>query len=248
MRIALLSDIHGNLPALEAVRADMSARGVDVVINAGDLLSGPLWPAETADLLMTLGWPTITGNHERQLLACARRAGGASDQFAWQATTARHHAWLRCLPATLAPAPDVHVCHGAPGNDLEYLLETLGPGGSRPATVDEVRLRLRTPEARAARLLLCGHSHLPRVLAVDGTLCVNGGSVGLPAYEDDHGVFHVHETGSPHARYALCSQDQPGGDWSARVIAVEYDWAAAAARAQANQAPDWARWLATGRA
>ena len=72
MRIAFLSDIHGNLPALQAVRDDMARRGVDQVINGGDILSGPLWPRETADVLMALDWPTIAGNHERQLLACAR--------------------------------------------------------------------------------------------------------------------------------------------------------------------------------
>ncbi|MGA8391413.1 MAG: metallophosphoesterase, partial [Burkholderiaceae bacterium] len=57
MRIAVLSDIHGNLPALQAVQADLARRGVDLVINCGDILSGPLWPCETADALMALGWP-----------------------------------------------------------------------------------------------------------------------------------------------------------------------------------------------
>jgi len=71
-RIAILSDIHGNLPALEAVVADAETRGCTQFLNLGDILSGPLWPAETADWLMPRGWPTIAGNHERQVLTLPR--------------------------------------------------------------------------------------------------------------------------------------------------------------------------------
>ncbi|MDZ4355615.1 MAG: metallophosphoesterase family protein, partial [Variovorax sp.] len=70
MRIVALSDIHGNLPALNAVLADVARRGADLIVNCGDILSGPLWPAETAERLMALDLPTIAGNHERQLLRC----------------------------------------------------------------------------------------------------------------------------------------------------------------------------------
>jgi diadenosine tetraphosphatase ApaH/serine/threonine PP2A family protein phosphatase len=110
--------------------------------------------------------------------------------------------WLAALPATLEPTPGVFVCHGQPGDDREYLLETVDPAGSRPATGAEVLQRLDGTAGAGASLLLCGHSHLPRVAQVGGTLCVNPGSVGLPAYDDDHIAFHVHQTGSPHARYA----------------------------------------------
>ena len=64
-RYAILSDIHGNLPALEAVVADAEAQGCDIFVNLGDTLSGPLWPRETAEYLMARDWPTIAGNHER---------------------------------------------------------------------------------------------------------------------------------------------------------------------------------------
>ena len=142
MRIAVLSDIHGNLPALQAVLSDIARRGVDQVINCGDILSGPLWPRETGDALMALGWPAIAGNHERQLLACARRSGGPSDQFAFEHTTPAQRDWLAALPATLEPTPGVFVCHGQPGDDREYLLETVDSAGSRPATGAEVLQRL----------------------------------------------------------------------------------------------------------
>ena len=124
------------------------------------------------------------------------------------------------------------------------------PAGSRPATAAEVLQRLDDTAGAGASLLLCGHSHLPRVVQVGGTLCVNPGSVGLPAYDDDHIAFHVHQTGSPHARYALCERVDTGAGaaWTVAQIAVAYDWNAASAQAARNGAHDWARWLATGRA
>lgn len=255
MRIAVLSDIHGNLPALEAVCADMDRRGVDRVVNCGDLLSGPLWPAETAERLMALDWLTLSGNHERQLLACARRPGGRSDQHAYACTTRAQQAWLAELPASLHVSPDVYACHGRLDSDLEYLLETVEAGlGSRPARADEVEQRLALMPGVGPSLVLCGHSHLPRLLQLaglrpGGTVCVNPGSVGLPAYTDDHGAFHAHQMGSPHARYAVCERTDTGAGpgWTVVQVAVAYDWHAAAARAMHHGAPDWAHWLVTGR-
>jgi predicted phosphodiesterase len=248
MRIAAISDIHGNLPALNAVLADIARRGADLIVNGGDILSGPLWPRETADLLMALQLPTIAGNHERQLLHCAEVAGGASDLFAYEETTAAQRAWLGALPAILTLEGGVQVCHGRPDSDLDYLLETVEAAGSRPATAIEVAGRLAGSAWQGASLVLCGHSHLPRTLQLPQaphTLCVNPGSVGLPAFDDDHIAFHIHQTGTPHARYALCERDARNS-WTVALIAVAYDWQCAAERANRNGAADWARWLATG--
>lgn len=66
-RIAVLSAIHGNMPALEAVVADLEKRPADRVVNLGDHLSGPLWPRETAEYLMQQDWIHIAGNHDRNL-------------------------------------------------------------------------------------------------------------------------------------------------------------------------------------
>jgi predicted phosphodiesterase len=251
MRIAAISDIHGNLPALDSVLADIARRGADLIVNCGDILSGPLWPAETADRLRALNLPTIAGNHERQLLRCERRAGGSSDQYAWEHTTPEHHAWLQSLPAELWAAPGVYLCHGRPSTDIEYLLETVEPAGSRRATVAEVGQRLAGSEGQHAELVLSGHSHLPRAAwiareAGSGTLCVNAGSVGLQAFDDDHVAYHVHENGTPHARYVLCERTAQG--WSVEIVAVAYDWAAASRKAATAGAHDWAGWLATGEA
>lgn len=245
MRIAVVSDIHGNLLALEAVLQDIRRQGADRVINLGDLLSGPLEPARTADLLMELAWPTLAGNHERQLLACAARTGGHSDRLAFERTHSVHQAWLQSLSTTLSfEDVDVFACHGSPTDDLVYFLEAVDAQGTRQAPQALIEARA---QGIAAGLILCGHSHKPRVAAISGgRLVVNPGSVGLQAYDDDLPYFHIIENGSPHARYALCERERNG--WRVDLRAVPYDHQAAARQAQANGSPAWARWLVSGRA
>jgi predicted phosphodiesterase len=246
VRLAVISDIHGNLPALTAVLDEIARHKVDAIVNLGDILSGPLWPRETAALLMAQNFPTISGNHERQLLDCARTPGGASDQYAYENTTPEQQHWLAALPGTLQLAPQVYLCHGRPGSDVEYLCETVDASaadGIRMATHAELASRLAGVNAE---LVLCGHSHQPRAIQLeDGRLVVNPGSVGIPAYDDDHGGFHKVENGSPHARYCICTHADAG--WSVTQCAVAYDWHAAIAQARRNGREDVALWL-TGRA
>jgi predicted phosphodiesterase len=246
MRVAVLSDIHGNVWALEAALADAKAHAADVVVNAGDILSGPIEPAATADRLMALDLPTIAGNHERQLLACADRPGGPSDQFAFEHTTEAHRAWLRALPATLTLDDAVFVCHGTPTSDCTYWLEEVVAGGVRLASQESIVARAGA-HPHSHGLLVCGHSHVPRVVALgDGRLVVNPGSVGLQAYTDDHPVAHAVENGSPHLRYALCTRTRGAWDVDLRCVTYPHDRAVAAARRHGRE--DWARWLETGRA
>ena len=243
MRIAVLSDIHGNRPALEAVLEDLSAHAPDLVVTLGDHVSGPLWAAETADLLVAQsGWVHIRGNHERQLLESDPSELGASDRAARAELSTAHLAWLASLPATRALDLDLHLCHGTPTSDLEYLVEDVSAGFARVATAAEIRSRLDS----ARGLILCGHSHLPRWVRLDdGVLVANPGSVGLPAYDDPEYRFpHVVETGSPHARYLLL--ERRGPRWSATFRALAYDWEHAARRAESGRRPDWAHALRTG--
>lgn len=244
MRVALLSDIHGNRWALDAVIRALPALHVDLVLNAGDLLSGPLDPEGTADRLMALGWPTLRGNHERQLLACASGTGAPSDLHAFAHTREDQRHWLEALPSSLRPdGTDIHVCHGTPADDLQYFLERVGPDGVRPARAEEVE---RDAAGIDASLLVCGHSHRPGACALaDGRLVVNPGSVGLQAYDDDFPYYHWICNGTPHARFAVCERGEAG--WSVAWHAVAYDHAAAAATAARNGRPEWARWLMTGR-
>lgn len=256
MRIVALSDIHGNLPALEAVLAEVARLGADVVVNLGDIVSGPLWPRETAQRLMALALPTIAGNHERQLLTIPRERQSASDAHAAAALGGAERAWLRGLPAARQLADDVACCHGTPASDLHYLLETVTTGfgiegsrGVRAASADEVAARCGGIDVDVGgSLLLCGHSHVPRALRLaGGMLVVNPGSVGLQAYDDDQPAEHWVEMGSPHARWALVERQQPGADWNVALMATAYDWEAAARQAERNGRGDWADALRTGR-
>jgi predicted phosphodiesterase len=254
MKFAAISDIHGNLPALEAVLADIAREGVDATVNLGDIVSGPLWPAETADRLMALDLPTLAGNHERQVLTQSLDKMGASDRHAHGQLAPRHCAWLASLPATLQWRDDVLLCHGTPSSDLVYWLETVTddyqPGrspGVRPASPSEVLQRLGDAMQGVAHgLILCGHTHVPRCERVaDGRLIVNPGSVGLQAYDDVHPHPHVMENGSPQARYALLTREPAG--WQIELRCIDYDFEAAAMQAERNGRPDWADALRTGR-
>jgi len=251
VRIAFISDIHGNLPALDAVLADIAARNVELIVNLGDIVSGPLWPLATAQRLMALDLPTIRGNHERQLLTLPHERMGASDAFAAATLGEAEREWLRSLPATRWLSDDVLCCHGTPGSDLQYFLESVMPDfgmrgspGIRAASAGEVSERLG--DGADAALVACGHTHVPRIMRAEcGTLIVNPGSVGLQAYDDHHPHRHVVETGSPHARWALVERGSHG-EWSAALQATAYDWNVAARRAHANGRDDWAGALATG--
>jgi predicted phosphodiesterase len=253
MKIAAISDIHGNLPALEAVLEDIEATGADVTVNLGDILSGPLWIAETADRLMALDLPTIAGNHERQVLTFPREKMCASDAFASERLTPAHRAWLAGLPKTLQLSDEVFCCHGTPDNDLINFLETVVPGfsgpaspGLRTATIDEAEQRAGDAMRGVAHsVILCGHTHIPRVMRLsDGRLVVNPGSVGLQAYDDDHPHPHIVENGSPHASYAVLTR-KPAG-WQVELRRVPYDHERAARRADDGRRPEWARALRTG--
>ncbi|MBM2770832.1 metallophosphoesterase family protein [Burkholderia anthina] len=241
MKIAALSDIHGNLAALDAVLADVRRRGADLIVNLGDIVSGALHPAETADRLIALDLPTIKGNHERQLLTGERESMRLSDRWAHDTLRDDHRQWIAALPERLTLGDDVLLVHGTPASDLIYFLETVTPDGCRAATPDEIAQRAGN---ESASLILCGHTHVPRMAKLDdGRLIVNPGSVGLQAYTDDQPYPHRIETGSPHARYAMVSRTPSG--WHAEFHAVEYDWHTAAAATRGRD--DWTVALRTGR-
>jgi predicted phosphodiesterase len=246
MRIALLSDIHGNIDALQAVLADAARSGVQRIVNLGDSLSGPLFPRETAAFLMQQDWPQLAGNHERQILNF-KPGGSPSDAYALSMLEPAMLAWLRSLPGTLWLDEEVFLCHGTPSTDLQYFFESVTPAGDVVlATREEIAQRLGSTHAR---VVACGHTHVPRVLrhvSDDGHDCLllNPGSVGLQAYDDDHPVPHLVQNGSPDARYAILEKHD--GVWQAELLSVPYDYYRAAAAAHERGRPDWAHALLTG--
>ena len=261
MRIAFASDIHGNLHALRAVMADIQRRQITTVVNLGDTLSGPLLPQETATLLRQLDWLHVAGNHERQVLTLPLERQNLSDAFTSAAIDTGSKAWIghhadpgdiRLHEGCMWPdflGPDVALCHGSPRSDVEYLLETPVGEVAMLATAAEIEERLDQRIGSHITLLACGHSHVPRsVRMASGLLIVNPGSVGLPAYDDDHPLprsrYHRIETGSPDARYAVV--ERLDRSWRCDLISVPYDPEPMAALAEHNGRPDWAHALRTG--
>lgn len=239
--IGVISDIHGNLPALEAVMADLARRGVTDIVNLGDHASGPLWPRETVELLMPQPWIQISGNHDRQVAHDDPESHGASDRYAFAELTIEQTAWLRDRPQMALHPAGILLCHGTPSSDLEFLLEE----------VTDERLALMSPASITRRLgpisqraACCGHSHVPRTVAAGEVVILNPGSVGLQAFRDNGPPAYRSETGAPHARYALL--DQVDGRWTVQHIALEYDHERSARRAEANGSPEWALALRTG--
>jgi predicted phosphodiesterase len=182
MRIAALYDIHGNVPALEAVLDDVRRAGVDHVLVGGDVLPGPM-PRETMACLRALDIPTtfICGNGDRATLAlidgdeslaipAAYREG-----MQWGASqlTADDVAFIRSWPPTTVLATkslgDILFCHATPRNDTEIFTRQTSSGGLVPVF-----------RGVGEGIVVCGHTHMQFDRMVGGTRVVNAGSVGMP--------------------------------------------------------------------
>lgn len=181
-RVAAVYDIHGNLPALEAVLKDVRQAGVDLVVVGGDLVPGPM-PRETLECLLGLDMPVqfIHGNGEREMLALM--AGTETDgvparfrevvRWVGQQFSPEQLQLLACWPLTLSVEVDglggVLFCHATPRNDTE-IFTRLTP---------EDRL-LPVFEGVNAPVVICGHTHMQFDRTIGGIRVVNAGSVGMP--------------------------------------------------------------------
>ena len=162
MRLAVISDIHGNSAALEAVLADIARRGIDQIVNLGDCLSGPFDAAATADRLIELNLTTVRGNHDRMLFDRPRESMGLWEHWIVDELSANHLEWLRSLPS-VAQIGEVFLCHATPASDEENWLDFRGPG-NRLIARDHQEVELRAAETNYP-VILCGHTHAARVVA-----------------------------------------------------------------------------------
>lgn len=245
MRFAAITDIHGNVAALNAVLEDIAGRGIRHVICLGDIASGQNWPRETVERLQAAGIPSLRGNHDRWVTEHSGERLGAQDRLAFEELSEAQRGWLLDLPLTLEPASGVLACHGTPASDVQNLIEEVVAERLRPAPMAVLRDRLGEA-GMAARLVLCGHSHRTGMVQVPGgPLVVNPGSVGLPGFRISREPAHRQEAGTPHARYAVI--DTGGRDVAVELLAVVYDWESAARRAEEIGAgPAWPHIIRTG--
>lgn len=242
MRLAVISDIHANLAALEAVLDDIATRSPDSIVNLGDCVSGPLWPQETMELLQARSIPTVRGNHDRFLTEHAPERLGPSDRYALSALSADWVSRLHTLPKTIELSADVLAVHGTPSDDNTYLLEDTSTGQMVPALRGMVMQRLG--DAMDRPVILCGHSHRQAVVQIPGgPMILNPGTVGCPVSADNKLAREL-EFRSPHARYAVLTRRR--GTWGAELFALPYDWERAAARAEIAGSDGWREALTIG--
>jgi len=227
--LTIFSDIHANLPALNAVIADMDQRGLRDRYCLGDLVGYGTFPNEVVSVIRSTKIPTIMGNYDQGVgnnsddCGCAYRDEVAKalgqQSIAWTNahTTDENKAFLRRLPLQLLlQVGDLKVVlvHGSPRKVNEYLYE------DRPASSLE-----RLLDLAEADVLVCGHTHLPyhRVLP-SGRHVINVGSVGKP------------KDGDPRACYTVFEAD--GRDLRVQFIRVPYDIEAAASAIETSEMPD----------
>jgi predicted phosphodiesterase len=226
VRVAIVSDIHGNLTALEAVIADMRVTAPDLILHGGDLAAGGARPVEVVDRIRSLGWQGALGNTDEMLYRPAALTEFAGRfphlkalfdaieemaQFTREVLGAERLAWLEKLPTTQSTASIAFV-HASP----ESLW--LSPGAN--ATDDELQATYRELNRPVT---VYAHIHYPYIRRVGDRTFANTGSVSL-SYDGD-----------PRASYLLVDEDMPS------IRRVAYDLAAEQKALAASGTPhaDW---------
>lgn len=246
VKIAVLSDIHSNIFALEAVLEDMKSYAIDIQINLGDIFYGPIAPRKTYELLQKNDFITISGNQDRQIFEATQQeiAQNPTMQYVLNDLGEEPFQWLKSLPATLVLEDEIFLCHGTPYDDLVYLLEETQSGFAVTRHEEKILALLQDVNTP---LILCGHSHLPKTvfLAQTGQIVLNAGSVGLQAYCDEEPHIHVIENNCHEASYAILEKTADG--WSIKHQRVMYDFEKASFLASQNERYDWEYALKTGK-
>ncbi|MEK4511983.1 metallophosphoesterase [Paenibacillus anaericanus] len=241
--IAIISDIHSNSIALEAVLKDISARDIKLIVNLGDSLFGPIDPVGTARLLMNnTDVINIMGNCDQILLK--EESDSATYKFVKPFINDEIKQWIRSFKTTWE-FETILFCHGTPFSNEQYLLEEVNEMGVQYKNQQQLSMEL---EEVPHHYIFCGHSHVFRTIYLpSGKLIVNSGSVGLPAYDDEAPFPHVMESNSPYADYVIAHKTEDG-NWSIEHIMIHYDWDKASSIAEDNGRRDYAFAIKTGRA
>jgi putative phosphoesterase len=225
--VAVITDIHANLPALEAALARIDALGIETIYCGGDLVGYGPHPNEVCALIERRGIPTIYGNYDHAIArdhhdcGCAyitpadRELGQGSVEWTLANTDQASKDFMRELPFDLrftVGSSKVHLVHGSPRKVNEYLFE------DKPTSLYE-----RLAAAEVDEVLVFGHTHKPWVHPYGDVLFVNCGSVGKP------------KDGDPRGAFAILRADDTGLDVT--IERVEYDAEAVAREVAASGLP-----------
>ncbi len=213
--VAALYDVHGNLPALEAVLADPRCAGAELIVSGGDLVAGPM-PAECVDRLAAEGERVryLMGNGDRETVWTTTDDPGFAESNRWSAARlgddrlGRIAAWPSTVEVDVPGVGTVLFCHGTPTSDTA-IITSATPEEDVAAELAGV----------TAEVVVCGHTHVQYDRSVGEVRVVNAGSVGMP-YE-----------GSPDARWALV------GDERVELVSTPYDAEAALELLSSKECP-----------
>lgn len=240
MKIAVLSDIHGNKDALKAVLEDIKYRGIDKIYNLGDTLYGPLFPLETYEMIKNTNIKSISGNCDRILLASSSE--NPTVQYVINVLSEEHKSWLINLPFSIQ-TDDFYFCHASPENDELYMLNEITPNGVALKQTEEI---MKLVKDIPQNIIFCGHSHFPTIVYLpNNKIIINPGSVGLPAYEEAEPFYYKMESGTPFANYTVV--EKRNGEWMIEQLSIPYDTKVAIKQSEVQNRSDWARALKCGR-
>ncbi len=243
IKLAVISDIHSNIFALEEVLKDIKKRKVDFILNLGDSLYGSIDPKGCADILISSSIISICGNEDSILLEKNVNTNDhKSFLFTCDNIKDHHFNWIKSLPFDKIINEQIYICHGTPCSFNKYLIEDVSLGFPKIKEINELQ---KCIESINQKIIICGHSHLQNVIKINDKTIINPGSVGIQAYDDTTPVYHIMQSGSPHTRYSILHIN--GGNVQIENLALKYDWNLAAKTAKKNGREDWGNWLKTGR-
>jgi putative phosphoesterase len=233
MRIAIVSDIHDNRTAFDAVLADLRATAPDLILHGGDLVHGGSSPIEILDHVRDLGWPGVLGNTDEMLFRPEALANFASrlpqlaTMFAIIEEMAAHTrdqlgperlAWLAALPTTHIE-PNIALVHATPASTWTSILAT-----APDADLESAFTPLEQP------ITVYAHIHCPYVRELPQRTVINTGSVGLPHDGDPRASYLILDNNNPTIRRveydldkelkALAASKLPHSDWVAKILST----------------------------
>jgi putative phosphoesterase len=187
MKIAIVSDVHGNLVALEAVLDDLHGQRPDLIVHGGDLAFNGPRPAECVERIRLLGWPGVRGNMDEALET--RRGQHPSIDWARERLGKDRNSWLQRLPLEWRQEDLLALVHAVPGD----LWKAVGP-----QTEDSELRAIYGP--LGARIAVYCHIHRPYVREIGDLTVANTGSVGLPFDGDVRASYLLVDEGKPEVR------------------------------------------------
>jgi len=194
VRIAVISDIHANLKAIERTLEDLKSKNIDEIYCTGDLVGYAPFPNEVIEIIKSRNIITVQGNHDEKVGCSINESlseakvielsdGGKAMHWTKNHVTESNKSWLRSLPKSIEiekAGKKIMLVHGSPRKNSEYIYE-------------DGENHLEIMENFHCDILVCGHTHMPFKKEVEGKLLINAGSVGKPKHGNCNATYVILE-------------------------------------------------------